>query len=171
MIARVLMLPGICSIFRTMETRSIDNPDITWAVSGPATWSSLETNTGLIIACLPMLWSPALTASKKTVSYLSLWRLEFGIWKASRSSQLPLESVEYAQSSQSTRARRNRSGLQQQQRPEESFVPASPHHTDSEEDPAPPRDGDSGSVYRKGLNIIASQRLDLDDPEAPSLYR
>ena len=73
---------GIFPVFGAVETLSLNNPDVTWAVSGLIKWGILEAQVGFIVVCLPTLWSPVVDATKSVASHVSLWLNDHCSWRA-----------------------------------------------------------------------------------------
>ena len=153
---------GICSIFRTIETLSLNNPDPTWAVSGVARWVCLEIETGFMIASLPMLWSPTIAAGKSAANHLQLWREGYRTWRALRSSQLPLDSGETIRNEKSdgtsAPATRHRSTPEQHWRTEVQSKSVPMHHIGSQASLDHLRGGADGIVCRRELDVFARKR-------------
>ena len=69
----LVLLPGICSIFKTIHVAETLNPDVTWAISGETMWVILEVSLGIIIASLPMLYGTSVTVYKRLSDRIRTW--------------------------------------------------------------------------------------------------
>ena len=161
---------GVCSIFRTIETLSLNDPDITWAVSGVARWVCLEIETGFMIASLPMLWSPTIAAGKSAANHIWLWQHGYRSWRASRSGQLRLDASETTRSEKSEEisapATRHHYMPEQQWHATGLSKSGSPRHVDSQDSMDHLRAGADGIMCRKDLEVFARKRsgqLERDD--------
>ena len=95
----LVLLPGICSILKTIHVSETLNPDVTWAISGESTWVILEVSLGIIIASLPMLYSSIIIICQHLYSKFTSW----SSWRkgeSAGSSQLPLKEALTSDSTQ-----------------------------------------------------------------------
>lgn len=133
---------------------------MTWAVSGVARWVCLEIETGLIISCLPMLWSPAAAAGKATALHISTWRSDYRSWCAWRSGQrLRLESAESsdksAAASKDSADKLDRYGFQT--RPQAKASSGAGRTQDGREDLKPLHDSHDGIEWRRDVDVFTSR--------------
>lgn len=156
-------MKGIFSIIKTIEAFSLDNPDITWTVSGISIWVDLEIAAGFIIACLPMLWLPTLTAVKAVRSRLSSWHSVHRSSKNLQSGQQRLDSTELKSPVYPLAAVTPATGNRNKDQWPSS--PNSPYRADSDEYLAPLRDA-RGTIRHTQYDVFDSHEAGERDLEA-----
>ena len=157
---------------RTVQTLALNNKDVTWAISGPATWITLEIHTGLIVACLPMLWAPIVAGSKATSTYISGLCDDYRSWRAWRSG-----GSRFAQQNDTTNLEMgwvpatstHRSKVEQDRPVASSSEPRSLEAGIPEDDMWPLTDTASAIIRRTDLAVYLSSRFDV--PNDPIHFR